>query len=478
MAYEMVIGLEVHAELSTETKIFCGCTTAFGGAPNTHCCPVCTGMPGTLPVLNGQAVDNAVKAGLALNCSISRFSKMDRKNYFYPDLPKAYQISQYDLPLCRGGWLDIETEAGGKRIRIHRIHLEEDAGKLLHDQWDSGSLVDYNRCGVPLIEIVTEPDLRSAEEAKAFLEALKTILEYSRVSDCKMQEGSLRCDVNLSVRPKGSEKLGTRTEMKNLNSFRAACRAIEYEAARQTVVLEEGGTIAQETRRWDDDKGRSASMRSKEEAQDYRYFPDPDLVPIMLTEDYIEAMRSVLPEMPQVKERRYIEAYGLPAYDAALITASIHLAALFEETVALGGHPKTVSNWLMGDVLRLVKDRGTELDALRISGKALKDLMALVADQTISISAAKTIFEEIFDTGKSPASIVEEKGLRQISDEEALSAVIEKVLDGNPRSVQDYRTGKVKAKGFLVGQVMRETKGKANPQMVNALLEAALKQRL
>lgn len=478
MEYEIVIGLEVHAELSTETKIFCGCTTAFGGAPNTHCCPVCTGMPGTLPVLNGQAVDNAVKAGLALNCSISRFSKMDRKNYFYPDLPKAYQISQYDLPLCRAGWLDIETEAGGKRIRIHRIHLEEDAGKLLHDQWDSGSLVDYNRCGVPLIEIVTEPDLRSAEEAKAFLEALKTILEYSRVSDCKMQEGSLRCDVNLSVRPKGSEKLGTRTEMKNLNSFRAVHRAIAYEAARQISVLEEGGAIVQETRRWDDDKGVSLSMRSKEEAQDYRYFPDPDLVPIVLTGDHIERMRSMLPEMPQDKRRRYREEYGLPAYDAALITSSIHLAALFEETVALGGHPKTVSNWLMGDVLRLIKDRGVEWDALRISGKDVKELMGLVADETVSISTAKTIFEEMFDTGKSPAIIVKEKGLRQISDADALTAVIEKVLDGNPRSVQDYRAGKVKAIGFLVGQAMRETRGKANPQMVNGLLEEALKKRL
>jgi aspartyl-tRNA(Asn)/glutamyl-tRNA(Gln) amidotransferase subunit B len=435
-------------------------------------------MPGTLPVLNGQAVDNAVKAGLALNCSISRFSKMDRKNYFYPDLPKAYQISQYDLPLCRAGWLDIETEAGGKRIRIHRIHLEEDAGKLLHDQWDSGSLVDYNRCGVPLIEIVTEPDLRSAEEAKAFLEALKTILEYSRVSDCKMQEGSLRCDVNLSVRPKGSEKLGTRTEMKNLNSFRAVHRAIAYEAARQISVLEEGGAIVQETRRWDDDKGVSLSMRSKEEAQDYRYFPDPDLVPIVLTGDHIERMRSMLPEMPQDKRRRYREEYGLPAYDAALITSSIHLAALFEETVALGGHPKTVSNWLMGDVLRLIKDRGVEWDALRISGKDVKELMGLVADETVSISTAKTIFEEMFDTGKSPAIIVKEKGLRQISDADALTAVIEKVLDGNPRSVQDYRAGKVKAIGFLVGQAMRETRGKANPQMVNGLLEEALKKRL
>ncbi len=474
MKYETVIGLEVHAELCTDSKIFCGCTTAFGGEPNTHTCPICTGMPGTLPVLNRRAVEYAVKAGLAVNCSISPFSKMDRKNYFYPDLPKAYQISQFDLPLCKSGYLDIQAGEDAKRIRIHRIHLEEDAGKLLHDQWDAGSLVDYNRCGVPLIEIVTEPDLSSADEAKVFLETLKSILEYSQVSDCKMQEGSLRCDVNVSIRPVGQKELGTRTEMKNLNSFSAAYRAVNFETARQISVLEDGGNIQQETRRWDDDKGRSYSMRSKEEAQDYRYFPDPDLVPIVLEQDFIEGIRNSLPELPAAKQKRYMEAYGLPAYDAALLTSSFDLATLFEETVALSGNPKTVSNWLMGDLLRLVKDRGLEMDTIKLVPENLAKLLSLVENKSISNSMAKTVFEEMFDTGKDAEAIVEEKGLKQISDEGPLLLIIDRIIEANPRSVQDYKSGKAKAVGFLMGQVMRETKGQANPQMINELIVSEL----
>jgi len=477
MEYEVIIGLEVHAELATKSKIYCSCTTEFGGEPNTHCCPICTGMPGVLPVINKKAVEYAVMAGLATNCSISKFSKQDRKNYFYPDLPKAYQISQYDLPLCFNGYIDIEVNGSPKRIGIKRIHIEEDAGKLLHDQWDEGSLVDFNRCGVPLIEIVTEPDIRSSEEAKAFLEKLKAILQYTEVSDCKMQEGSLRVDVNLSVRPKGSDKFGTRTEMKNLNSFRAVVRAIEYEAKRQIEVIGDGGEIIQETRRWDDAKGVSLSMRTKEEAHDYRYFPEPDLPPIVLDNEYIENIRAKIPELPEQKKQRYIAEYGLPEYDASLITSSKPLANYFEEAIKYTSNIKAVSNWIMGEIMRILNDKGIdydEIDSVKIRPHQLAKLIELVDNKTISNTIAKQVFEEVFETGKDPESVVKEKGLVQISDVNVLVEAVRKAIQDNPNSVNDYKNGKDKAFGFLVGQVMKLTKGKANPQLVNQILKEEL----
>ncbi|MEZ0535653.1 Asp-tRNA(Asn)/Glu-tRNA(Gln) amidotransferase subunit GatB [Caldicellulosiruptoraceae bacterium PP1] len=477
MDYEVIIGLEVHAELATKSKIYCSCTTEFGGEPNTHCCPICTGMPGVLPVLNEKVVEYAVKAGLATNSKISKFSKQDRKNYFYPDLPKAYQISQYDLPLCYDGFIDIQINGNIKRIGIKRIHIEEDAGKLLHDQWDEGSLVDFNRCGVPLIEIVTEPDIRSSEEAKAFLEKLKAILQYTEVSDCKMQEGSLRVDVNLSVRPKGSDKFGTRTEMKNLNSFRSVVRAIEYEAKRQIEVIENGGTIYQETRRWDDAKGISLSMRSKEEAHDYRYFPEPDLPPIVLDDEYIDNIKKSIPELPEQKKDRYVNEYGLPEYDASLITSSKWLANYFEETIKYTNNIKSASNWLMGEIMRILNEKGIEFDdiyTIKIKPNQLAKIIELVDKKTISNTIAKQVFEEVFNTGKDPEEIVKEKGLVQISDKGIIVDAVKKAIAENPNSVSDYKNGKDKALGFLVGQVMKLTKGKANPQLVNEILKEEL----
>ena len=474
MNYETVIGLEVHSELSTKSKIFCSCTTEFGGDVNTHCCPICIGMPGVLPVLNEKVVEYAVKMGLATNCEIAKYSKQDRKNYFYPDLPKAYQISQYDLPLCKNGYIDIEIEGQTKRIGITRIHIEEDAGKLLHDQWGSGSLVDLNRCGVPLIEIVTEPDMRSPEEAKAVLEKIKSILEYIEVSDCKMQEGSLRCDVNLSIRPEGTEKFGTRTEMKNLNSFRSVIRSAESEIKRQQEVLENGGEIVQETRRWDDEKGTSFSMRSKEEAHDYRYFPDPDLAPIVLTDDYIKAIKDALPELPDVKKKRYIEKYGIPDYDAGLLTGSKVLAAYFEEAADTSGNAKLVSNWMMGDMMRIIKEKNIEYAEIPFKPTDLADLISLIQKGTISGTIAKTVFEEMFATAKHPEEIVKEKGLVQISDEGEIIEIVKKVLAENQQSVEDFRAGKDKAMGFLVGQTMKASKGKANPQIINKILKDLL----
>ncbi|WP_129721332.1 Asp-tRNA(Asn)/Glu-tRNA(Gln) amidotransferase subunit GatB [Xylanivirga thermophila] len=472
--YETVIGLEIHAELSTHSKVFCGCTTEFGGQPNTHCCPICTGMPGVLPSVNKRAVEYAIKAGLALNCNIAEYSKMDRKNYCYPDLPKAYQISQFDLPLCYGGYLNIEVDGQVKRIGINRIHLEEDAGKLVHDQSETESFVDYNRCGVPLIEIVTEPDMRSPEEGRIFLEKVKSILEYIEVSDCKMEEGSLRCDVNVSVRPRGQKEFGIRTEMKNLNSFRAAYRAMEYESRRHIQVLGEGGTIGQETRRWDDALGKSYTMRTKEEAQDYRYFPEPDLVPIVVDRAWVEKLKGELPELPDDKKMRYVDEYGLPEYDAGVLTSSKEVARFFEETVKLYDNPKTVSNWVMGDLLRLLKDRGIEMAEVKITPEGLIDLIKLVDKGVISISIGKTVFEEMFDTGKDAETIVDEKGLKQISDEGALREIVKDVLSNNPKSIEDYKAGKKKAMGYLVGQTMKATKGKANPQMVNKILKEEL----
>lgn len=474
MEYDIVIGLEIHSELATRSKIFCSCTTEFGGEVNTHCCPICTGMPGVLPVLNKNVVEYAVKAGLAMNCTIPEFSKQDRKNYFYPDLPKAYQVSQYDLPLCKNGYVDIETAAGQKRIGITRIHIEEDAGKLMHDEWDTGTLVDYNRCGVPLIEIVSEPDMRSAEEAKAFVENVKAILEYIEVSDCKMQEGSLRADVNLSVRPKGQEKFGTRTEMKNLNSFRSIVRAIENEAQRQIREIESGGVVVQETRRWDDNKGISYAMRSKEEAHDYRYFPEPDLVPIVVNAVWRESIRASLPELPEARRKRYVSEYGLPEYDAGVLTSSKCLADFFEQAAGKSANVKAVSNWIMGDLMRILKDKELEADRIPFPGEFLARMVALIDKGTISGSIAKKVFEKMFETGKDPETIVKEEGLEVVSDEGTLVAIVRKILDGNPQSVADYKSGKEKAFGFLVGQAMKETRGKANPQLINKILKEEL----
>lgn len=468
--YEVIIGLEVHAELSTNTKIYCNCTTEFGADPNTHCCPICTGMPGTLPVLNKKVVEYAVKMGLATNCKIANFSKQDRKNYYYPDLPKAYQISQYDLPLCENGHIDIEVDGKKKTIGITRIHIEEDAGKLIHDAYTGDTLVDMNRCSVPLIEIVSEPDMRSAKEAVEYMQALKSILEYLDICDCKMQEGSLRCDVNLSVRPVGQKEFGTRTETKNLNSFKAIQNSIEFEIKRQIEVLENGGTIYQETRRFDDAKGEGYAMRTKEEANDYRYFPEPDLAPIVLSDEYINSIKESLPELPNVKKERYLKEYNLSLYDANILTMSIKTANYFENVVKKCNNPKMVANWIMGDFARLLNENDISIDESRIGEENLANLIDLIDKGTISSKIAKTVFEEMFNTGKEAKQIVEEKGLVQISDEGAIKEIVEKVVENNPQSIIDYKAGRDRALGFLVGQVMKESKGKANPGLVNKLL--------
>ncbi len=467
--YEVVIGLEVHAELSTKTKIFCSCPTEFGGLPNTHTCPICMAMPGTLPVLNEKVVEYAVKAGLATNCEIARDSKNDRKNYFYPDLPKSYQISQFDKPLCKNGYVEIDTKNGKKKIRITRIHIEEDAGKLNHDEFGGGSLVDLNRAGVPLIETVSEPDISSAEEAEAYLRKLKSIFEYIEVSDCKMQEGSLRADVNVSVRKKGDTKLGTRTEMKNMNSFRSIVRAIEYEVDRQIDVIEDGGIIEQETLRWDDVSGKTFSMRDKEDAQDYRYFPDPDLVAIKLSEEYIENIKKGLPELPESRKQRYLEEYKLSEKDANLITSSKYLSDLFEEASKVCNNPKAVNNWIISDISRILNE--TEMDPIEIpfDSKQLGKLVVLIDKGTISSSIGKKVLTELFENPRDPEEIIKEKGWIQISDEGAIKEVVLKILEANPQSIADYKGGKDKALGFLVGQAMKETKGKANPQMLNKM---------
>ncbi|NJD02557.1 MAG: Asp-tRNA(Asn)/Glu-tRNA(Gln) amidotransferase subunit GatB [Ruminiclostridium sp.] len=474
MEYETIMGLEIHAELNTKSKIFCTCTTEFGGEPNTHCCPVCTGMPGVLPVLNKKVVEYAVKAGLAMNCSILDFSKQDRKNYFYPDLPKAYQVSQFDLPLCKNGDVLIEVNGVRKNIGITRIHIEEDAGKLIHDEWETGSLVDYNRCGVPLIEIVSEPDMRTPDEAKAFVERVKAILEYLDVSDCKMQEGSLRADVNLSVRPVGQEKFGTRTEMKNLNSLRSIYRAAENEAKRQINELESGGVIIQETRRWDDNKGYSYAMRSKEEAHDYRYFPEPDLVPVVVDEEWLGRIKASLPELPEARKSRYMHEFGLPEYDAALLTSSRRLADFYEEAASGSSNAKAVGNWIRGDLMRILKEKGLETVSIPFPGSHLAQLVSLIDKGTISGTIAKKVFEKMFESGREPLSIVKEEGLEVVNDESALVAAVKKILNSNAQSVADYKNGKEKAFGFLVGQAMKETRGKANPQLINKLIKEEL----
>lgn len=474
MTWETVIGLETHVELATRTKIFCSCTTAFGGEPNTHCCPVCMGMPGTLPVLNKKVLEFAVKTGLALNCHITRYSKFDRKNYFYPDLPKAYQISQLYLPIARDGAVSIHTPAGDKTVRIHELHMEEDAGKLVHDPWLDQTRADYNRCGVPLIEIVTEPDFRTAEETVAYLEKLKETLQYLGVSDCKMQEGSLRCDVNLSVRPLGSSELGTRTEMKNLNSFKAIARAIGYEARRQIELIEEGKRVVQETRRWDENKDATYAMRSKENAQDYRYFPEPDIPPIELSEEYLEGLRAAQPELAGEKRARYQREYGLPEYDCQMITSDGALARFFEELVDLGTPPKQGANWIMGEVLGALAQRAMEPRDMKLTAPTLARLIARVGEGRLNRNTAVKVFEAIFDTDGDVDAYVKEHGLEQVSDGGLVREACAGVLEANPQSVADYRGGREKAFGFLVGQVMRELKGRANPQTVNSTLKELL----
>ena len=472
--YETVIGLEVHVELATKTKIFCGCSTAFGGAPNTHTCPVCTGMPGSLPVLNKQVVEYAVAVGLATNCTITQYCKFDRKNYFYPDNPQNYQISQLYLPICRNGHVEIETENGKKSVGIHEIHMEEDAGKLIHDEWEDCSLVDYNRSGVPLIEIVSEPDMRSAEEVIAYLEKLRMTIQYLGASDCKLNEGSMRADVNISVREVGAKEFGTRTEMKNLNSFRAIQHAIEGERERQIELLESGKEVVQETRRWDDAKEYSYAMRSKEDAQDYRYFPDPDLVPVFISDEWIAKIKENQPEFREEKMVRYKEEYDIPEYDIGIITDSKHMADIFEETVAICKQPKKVSNWLMGETLRLLKEKSMDPEDILFSPENLAKLIALVDSKAINSSVAKEVFEVMFAQNVDPEKYVEEKGLKTVNDEGALRKTVEEVIATNPQSVEDYRNGKEKAIGFLVGQTMKAMKGKADPGMVNQLLKELL----
>ncbi|MCR4936805.1 MAG: Asp-tRNA(Asn)/Glu-tRNA(Gln) amidotransferase subunit GatB [Lachnospiraceae bacterium] len=487
--YETVIGLEVHVELATKTKIFCGCSTAFGGAPNTHTCPVCTGMPGSLPVLNKQVVEYAMAVGLATNCEITRHCKFDRKNYFYPDNPQNYQISQLYLPICRNGYVDIELgkisvnqknagkEAGEvrhKKVRIHEIHMEEDAGKLIHDEWAEVSLVDYNRSGVPLIEIVSEPDMRSAEEVIAYLETLRQTIQYLGASDCKLQEGSMRADVNLSVREVGSTEFGTRTEMKNLNSFTSITHAIENERERQIDIIESGGKVVQETRRFDDAKGESYAMRSKEDAQDYRYFPDPDLIPVDISDEWIERVKAAQPEFRPAKIERYKEEYGIPDYDIELITQSKRMADIFEESVRLGADAKKVSNWLMVETMRLLKEKNMDADKLVFSPAHLAKLVELVDKKVINNNTAKEVFAQMFEDDTDPVKYVEEHGLKQENDSGAIKEICSAVIEANPKSVEDYKGGKEKAIGFLVGQVMKQAKGKADPGTVNEILKELL----
>ena len=472
--YETVIGLEVHVELATKSKIFCSCSTAFGSEPNTHTCPVCTGMPGSLPVLNKKVVEYAMAVGLAANCKINQYCRFDRKNYFYPDNPQNYQISQLYLPICHHGGIEIETEDGVKTIGIHEIHMEEDAGKLVHDDWEPVSLVDYNRSGVPLIEIVSEPDMRSAKEVIAYLDKLRMMIQYLGASDCKMQEGSMRVDVNLSVRQQGSKAYGTRTEMKNIGSFKAIARAIEAETVRQIDLLESGGRVVQETRHWNDEEGYSYVMRSKEDAQDYRYFPEPDLVPIVISDEWLQQIKDRQPEFREAKQARYVSAFGLPEYDAKILTSSKKLADLFEETAALCKKPKKASNWLMGETMRLLKEHEMDPEELSFSPQNLARLIALADAGTINGTVAKEVFEKVFAEDIAPEQYVQEHQLQMVDDEDALKETIAKVIEENPQSVADYQGGKEKALGFLVGQTMKALKGKANPGMVNQMLKEML----
>ena len=473
-AYEMVIGLEVHVELATKTKIFCGCTTQFGGAPNTHTCPICTGMPGTLPVANRKVVEFAVAAGLATNCEITRYNKFDRKNYFYPDLPKAYQISQLYLPICRNGHVDIVMAAGEKSVGIHEIHMEEDAGKLMHDPWLDQTMVDYNRCGVPLLEIVSEPDMRSAEEVIAYLTKLRQTLQYLGVSDCKMQEGSMRADVNLSVRPVGQKEFGTRTEMKNINSFKAIARAIAGEYRRQVELIEDGGKVQQQTRRWDDNKGASFAMRSKENAQDYRYFPEPDLPPISLSQALIDAVRARQPELAEAKAARYQSEFGLPKYDAGILTEEKPIADLFEQAVSACGKPKEVSNWIMGETMAMMKEKSVPAENLMLSGQALGAIVSAVSAGRLNRQSAREVFAYAFDGGEDIEGYIKAHGLEIVSDDSAYEQILSDVLARCEKDVAQYRAGNQKVFGFLVGQAMKALKGKADPKKINELLRKLL----
>ena len=472
--YETVIGLEVHVELATKTKIFCSCSTEFGGAPNTHTCPVCTGMPGSLPVLNKQVVEYALAVGLAANCEINQYCKFDRKNYFYPDNPQNYQISQLYLPICHDGYVEIDTPSGKKKIGIHEIHMEEDAGKLIHDEWEDCSLVDFNRSGVPLIEIVSEPDMRSGEEVIAYLEKLRLIIQYLGASDCKLQEGSMRADVNLSIREVGAKEFGTRTEMKNLNSFKAIARAIEGEKKRQIELIEEGKLITQETRRWDDNKESSYAMRSKEDAKDYRYFPDPDLPPVLISDEWISSIKERQPELRTEKMARYQEDFSLSEYDADIITASKHIADIFEAVTEICNKPKEAANWLMVEGMRLLKEHEMEPENMCFSPENLAKLIQLVDNGTINRTVGKEVFERIFADNVNPEQYVEEKGLKVVNDEGQLREAIQGIIDANPQSVEDYHNGKEKAMGFLVGQTMRAMKGKADPASVNRIVKELL----
>lgn len=471
--YETVIGLEVHVELQTNTKIFCGCSTEFGAPPNSHTCPICLGHPGVLPVLNKQAVNFAMKAAMALNCEIAEHSKFDRKNYFYPDSPKAYQISQFDQPIGEHGWIEIEVEGEKKRIGITRVHLEEDAGKLNHIE--NGSLVDFNRVGVPLIEIVSEPDMRTPQEAKAYLEKIKAIIQYTGVSDVKMEEGSLRCDANISLRPVGQKEFGTKTELKNLNSFRNVERALEYEEIRQAEVLDNGDVVTQQSLRWLEDQNKTKIMRSKEEAHDYRYFPEPDLVALHIDEAWKQEIKASIPELPDARKERYTEQYQLSSYDANILTMAKETAEFFDTTVAQKADPKLAANWITSDLLGYLNQEGKELADVKVTPTLLAEMIELIQKGTISTKLAKQVFKEMLVSGKTPATIVEENGWVQISDEGQLKEEVQKVLANNPQSIEDLKNGKDRALGFLVGQVMKATKGKANPQLVNQLIRDAIK---
>ncbi len=474
MQFETVIGLEIHAQLLTKSKIFCGCSTTFGASPNTHTCAVCLGMPGVLPVLNRNVVEFTIKMALATHCRIAPYSQFARKNYFYPDLPKGYQISQYELPLAQAGWVEVPGEKGSSRIRIHRIHMEEDAGKLVHDEFQPVSYVDFNRTGVPLIEIVSEPDIRSPEEAAAYLRTLREILRYLEICDGNMEEGSMRCDANVSLRPVGTEKLGVKTELKNMNSFRNVQRALEFEIRRQRALLERGEAVVQETLLWDANRGVTVSMRGKEEAHDYRYFPDPDLVPIEIDEEWIESIRQGLPELPDAKRERFVQDYGLPLYDAGVLTSSRALAAYFEKAAERFPQPKIVSNWIMSELLRELKRDERDIEQCPVPPESLAELLQLIDKGTVSGKIAKTVFDEMYSTGRKPGEIVQEKGLVQVTDAAAIETIIDEVLAESPSEVAAFRAGKEKLFGYFVGQVMKKSKGKANPKAVNDLLRSKL----
>lgn len=477
MDYITVCGLEVHTELATKTKIFCNCTTEFGGEPNTHVCEICSGMPGTLPVVNKKVVEFAVRTGLALNCEITQYNKFDRKNYFYPDLPKAYQISQLYLPICRNGWVEINDSINGgkKKVRIHEIHMEEDAGKLVHDEWTDSTLVNYNRCGVPLLEIVSEPDIASADEAVEYVEKLRAILQFCGVSDCKMQEGSLRADVNVSVMEKGATEFGTRTEMKNINSFKAIHNAVEAEAERQIELIEDGEKVVQETRRWDDSKGTSYAMRSKEDAQDYKYFPEPDLPPIELSDEYVQNIKDTLPELPEAKKARYISEYGLSEYDANMICSDKNYAKLFDTTVEITKNPKDSAHWIMGDLMKLMNDSQTLPENMAFRAESLGETINLLNNNKISRDSAKKVLKAVFEKDVIPADYVKENNMEMVSDTGAIKAIVEKIVANNPKAVAEYKEGKEKSFNFLIGQSMRALKGKAPASEVTKLLKDILK---